>query len=103
MAQADSRGKDGRWSLEGTTALVTGGTKGIGFVSLCMLSFPTFYFQLHKKNFAVFMASASRVLRQTEGCLCVYIHTIFKEFLDQSLIHMYIGMLLWRNWQGLGR
>ncbi|KAE8039122.1 hypothetical protein FH972_011564 [Carpinus fangiana] len=31
MAQADNRGKDGRWSLEGTTALVTGGSKGIGY------------------------------------------------------------------------
>ena len=62
--QADSRAKDGRWSLEGTTALVTGGTKGIGFISLYMLSlFPNFYVQLHKKRFTVCMASASLVLR----------------------------------------
>ncbi|XP_062169376.1 tropinone reductase homolog At5g06060-like [Alnus glutinosa] len=31
MAQVDNLGKDSRWSLEGTTALVTGGTKGIGY------------------------------------------------------------------------
>ncbi|XP_062171693.1 tropinone reductase homolog At5g06060-like [Alnus glutinosa] len=30
MAHVDNRGKD-RWSLKGTTALVTGGTKGIGY------------------------------------------------------------------------
>jgi hypothetical protein len=83
MGEVDYRRKDGRWSLEGKIALVTGGTKGIGFVSLCMLSL--FYFQLHKRHFAVFMALASFVLRQTKGCF------------------IYIGMLLWRNWQGLGR
>jgi hypothetical protein len=37
MAQVDNRGRDGRWSLEGTTALVTGGTKGIGFFFLSAL------------------------------------------------------------------
>jgi hypothetical protein len=37
MAQVDNLKKDGRWSLEGTTALVTGGTKGIGFFSFCSL------------------------------------------------------------------
>jgi hypothetical protein len=37
MAQVDNRGKDSRWSLKGTTALVTGGTKGIGFFSFCSL------------------------------------------------------------------
>ncbi|BBH04737.1 NAD(P)-binding Rossmann-fold superfamily protein [Prunus dulcis] len=31
MAQANSNGKDSRWSLHGMTALVTGGTKGIGY------------------------------------------------------------------------
>ncbi|XP_021811154.1 tropinone reductase homolog At5g06060-like [Prunus avium] len=31
MAQANSTGKDSRWSLHGMTALVTGGTKGIGY------------------------------------------------------------------------
>ncbi|XP_016651191.1 PREDICTED: tropinone reductase homolog At2g29360-like isoform X2 [Prunus mume] len=31
MAQANSNGKDSRWSLRGMTALVTGGTKGIGY------------------------------------------------------------------------
>nr|WAU86925.1 birch protein [Betula platyphylla] len=31
MAQIDNRGKDGRWSLQGKTALVTGGTKEIGY------------------------------------------------------------------------
>ncbi|XP_017982512.1 PREDICTED: tropinone reductase isoform X3 [Theobroma cacao] len=31
MAQADSSRKDNRWSLQGMTALVTGGTKGIGY------------------------------------------------------------------------
>ncbi|KAK6234913.1 hypothetical protein SCA6_010250 [Theobroma cacao] len=30
MAQADNSRKDNRWSLQGMTALVTGGTKGIG-------------------------------------------------------------------------
>ncbi|EOY33939.1 hypothetical protein QUC31_018684 [Theobroma cacao] len=30
MAEADSSSKDNRWSLHGMTALVTGGTKGIG-------------------------------------------------------------------------
>ncbi|XVF18640.1 hypothetical protein REPUB_Repub11eG0040000 [Reevesia pubescens] len=30
MAEADSCSKDNRWSLQGMTALVTGGTKGIG-------------------------------------------------------------------------
>lgn len=30
MAQADSNGRLNRWSLEGMTALVTGGTKGLG-------------------------------------------------------------------------
>ncbi|EOY33944.1 NAD(P)-binding Rossmann-fold superfamily protein isoform 1 [Theobroma cacao] len=31
MAQADNSRKDNRWSLQGMTALVTGGTKGIGY------------------------------------------------------------------------
>ncbi|XP_062172156.1 tropinone reductase homolog At5g06060-like [Alnus glutinosa] len=31
MAQVDYRGEVGRWSLQGKTALVTGGTKGIGY------------------------------------------------------------------------
>lgn len=31
--------KDKRWSLTGMTALVTGGTKGIGFVIIFFLSF----------------------------------------------------------------
>ncbi|VVA29807.1 PREDICTED: tropinone [Prunus dulcis] len=31
MAQANSNCKDSRWSLHGMTALVTGGTKGIGY------------------------------------------------------------------------
>ena len=82
MGEVDYRCKDGRWSLQGKTALVTGGTKGIGFVSLCMhaLSFTSFYFQLHKKNFAVFMSSASFVLRQTEGCLFyIYRYAIVEE------------------------
>jgi hypothetical protein len=41
-------GKDGRWSLEGKTALVTGGTKGIGLVSLrfVLIKFISSY-QLH--------------------------------------------------------
>jgi len=46
MAQVDNRSRDGRWSLEGTTALVTGGTKGIGFFFLSALSFTSFYFQI---------------------------------------------------------
>jgi hypothetical protein len=39
-------GKDGRWSLEGKIALVTGGTKGIGLVSLVLIKFISSY-QLH--------------------------------------------------------
>ena len=35
MAEIGSRGS--RWSLQGMTALVTGGTKGIGFSSLLYL------------------------------------------------------------------
>jgi hypothetical protein len=30
--------REGRWSLQGMTALVTGGTKGIGFVFLVSVS-----------------------------------------------------------------
>ena len=30
MTEAESSFKDPRWSLKGVTALVTGGTKGIG-------------------------------------------------------------------------
>jgi hypothetical protein len=49
MGEVDYRGKDSRWSLEGKIALVTGGTKGIGFVSLCMLSlFLAFIFSFTK-------------------------------------------------------
>ncbi len=50
MAQVDNLKKDGRWSLEGTTALVTGGTKGIGFSFLSALSFNGFYFQIMKSK-----------------------------------------------------
>lgn len=43
MAQADHmiNGRDKRWSLEGMTALVTGGTKGIGLAFL--FQFPSLY------------------------------------------------------------
>ncbi|KAK1586903.1 hypothetical protein Q3G72_007396 [Acer saccharum] len=40
MAAADGNGGLNRWSLEGMTALVTGGTKGLGFVLF------SFYFAL---------------------------------------------------------
>ena len=40
MAEADTNGVIKRWSLEGMTALVTGGTKGLGFVLF------SFYFAL---------------------------------------------------------
>jgi hypothetical protein len=33
-AAAEIGNRESRWSLQGMTALVTGGTKGIGFVSL---------------------------------------------------------------------
>ena len=43
MAEIGSR--ESRWSLQGMTALVTGGTKGIGFSSLSLsLSLPTTLF-----------------------------------------------------------
>nr|XP_017222689.1 PREDICTED: tropinone reductase homolog [Daucus carota subsp. sativus] len=36
-------GGDKRWSLDGTTALVTGGTRGIGFDHLQLLSFSVLF------------------------------------------------------------
>jgi hypothetical protein len=84
MAQVDYRGEVGRWSLQGKTALVTGGTKGIGFVfSLFNLFFTSFYFCcFHSFPFTSFETNGGG------GGVCIY---------------KYIGMLLWRNWQGLGR
>jgi hypothetical protein len=50
MAEIGSR--ESRWSLQGMTALVTGGTKGIGFsslsLSLCLLLFFWFLFSASK-------------------------------------------------------
>jgi hypothetical protein len=57
--------------------------KESGSFSLCLISFSLAFI------FAVFIASPSLVLRQMGGGgVCIY---------------KYIGMLLWRNWQGLGR
>ena len=39
MEKASSSSKDSRWSLHGMTALVTGGSRGIGFIS-----FPLFVY-----------------------------------------------------------
>jgi hypothetical protein len=53
MAEIGSR--ESRWSLQGMTALVTGGTKGIGFSSLSLslsLSVPT----------TLFLVSASKII-----------------------------------------
>ena len=38
MAEAEIGNRESRWSLQGMTALVTGGTKGIGFF-LCLILF----------------------------------------------------------------
>jgi hypothetical protein len=57
MAEIGSR--ESRWSLQGMTALVTGGTKGIGFSSL--LSLPTTLFLVsvfcfkYYSNYCIFL------------------------------------------------
>ncbi|CAM8964026.1 unnamed protein product [Rhodiola kirilowii] len=38
MAEAKSAGSSSRWSLQGTTALVTGGTRGIGHAVVAELA-----------------------------------------------------------------
>jgi hypothetical protein len=74
--QADSRGKDGRWSLEGTTALVTGGTKGIGFVSLCMLSLFLAFMSASQKEICCLYGFGFTSFETNGGvfnCVCIYI------------------------------
>lgn len=53
MANPEGSSRGSRWSLKGTTALVTGGTRGIGFVfffSLVTESFFSGFYLLHELN-----------------------------------------------------
>jgi hypothetical protein len=51
--------RDGRWSLQGKTALITGGTKGIGFVSLSL----AFIFSFTKGNLLYVFIAFPRYLK----------------------------------------
>jgi hypothetical protein len=50
-AAAEIGNRESRWSLQGMTALVTGGTKGIGFVSLPNRLILCFLFLFSASNF----------------------------------------------------
>lgn len=76
MTEAEMSSRNRRWSLQGMTALVTGGSRGIGQVT-CI-------------NFALPWSCIYPVVIVTATDFCV------------NLIE-YLGMQLWKNWQHLGQ
>ena len=82
MVQAGSRCRDDRWSLLGMTALVTGGTQGIGSLSLQLIASWMFLFE----GPCLYGAGGYRVIKTSNGLLQCFV--------------IVSHMLLWRNWQG---